>query len=244
MNSGILVVAAERELRRMLFDALDLAGHPSILSARDITHAAILLEGRPALQLMIAVFSGDEAQAVTRCRLMRQLPGGANTPLIAIVTREASFDPSDLPEMVTDWLHASHIDSELVPRWRRAQVKRQRLSALAPVDAPTSSGSPGAQTDYRYVFEEGDNEWLIADPLSHRVIEVSPTVAVHSHVVASRWIGVPLDKAILFEGVSIEQVLTDADRLWYPCQRKSAQGADTGQASARRIQHGGRDAVA
>jgi hypothetical protein len=45
MNSGILVVAAQRELRRSLFDALDQAGYPQIHSARDVSHAAILLEG-------------------------------------------------------------------------------------------------------------------------------------------------------------------------------------------------------
>ena len=245
MNSGILVVAAERELRRTLFDALDLAGHPNILSARDVTHAAILLEGRTALQLIIAVFSGDESQAVTRCRLMRQLTAGADTPLIAIVTGEASFDPSDLPEMVTDWLYAAQIDGELLPRWRRAQAKRQQLAAPAPAAAPVASAKGGEHhADYRFVFEEGDNEWLIADPLSYRLIEVSPTVTVHSRLAANRWIGVALEKAILFEGISIEQVLTDVDRLWYPCQRKSAQGADTGQASVWRIQHAGRDALA
>ena len=58
MNSGILVVAAQRELRRSLFDALDQAGYPQIHSARDVSHAAILLEGRPPLpplQLMVMV---------------------------------------------------------------------------------------------------------------------------------------------------------------------------------------------
>ena len=63
MNSGILLIAAQRELRRTLFDALDEAGYPHIYSARDVSHAAILLEGRPSLQLVVVVFSGDEQQA-------------------------------------------------------------------------------------------------------------------------------------------------------------------------------------
>ncbi len=79
MNSGILVVAAQRELRRNLFDALDQAGYPQILSARDVSHAAILLEGRPVLpplQLLVLVLDGDEQQARQNCDQLRRLPGG------------------------------------------------------------------------------------------------------------------------------------------------------------------------
>ncbi len=242
MNSGILVVAAQRELRRSLFDALDQAGYPQIHSARDISHAAILLEGRaspPPLQLIVAVLAGDEQQARTSCEQLRCLPGAADTPLIVVMAEEATFSPADLPAGIVDWLSAAQIGSELVPRWRRSQAgsgQRPRRMVAAP--------DSGAHEDYRYVFEEGDSEWLIADAQTGRLLEVSPTVARHSRLHASQWEGLPVAEVLRFEGIAMGQVLAEADRGWYPCQRKAAQGTDTGQASVRRIRHGGREALA
>jgi len=241
MNSGILVVASQRELRRNLFDALDQAGYPQILSARDLSHAAILLEGRPLLpplQLMVVVLAGDGQQALTVCEQLRRLPGGSDTPLIVVLADEATINPADLPVGITDWLSAAQISNELVARWRRSQAGLQ--SPRKAVVAPVSS----AGEDYRYVFDESDSEWLIADAQTGRLLEVSPTVARHSRLHASQWEGLLLSEVLRFEGVAIEQVLAEADRNWYPCQRKSSLGVDTGQASVRRIRHAGRDALA
>ncbi len=241
MNSGILVVAAQRELRRSLFDALDQAGYPQIHSARDVSHAAILLEGRPPLpplQLMVMVLAGDERQARISCEQLRRLPGGGDTPLILVLAEETTLGPADLPAGITDWLSAAQIGSELVPRWRRSQAAGLRARKAVPA-------TPDAvHDDYRYVFEEGDSEWLIVDAQSRRLLEVSPMVARHSRMHASQWEGLALAEVLRFEGIATEQVLAEANRNWYPCQRKSAQGADTGQASVRRIRHAGSDALA
>lgn len=241
MNSGILVVAAQRELRRSLFDALDQAGYSQIHSARDLQHAAILLEGRPPLpplQLMVVVLAGDGQQARNNCEQLRRLPSAADTPLIAVLAEEASLSPADLPPGITDWLSGAQISSELVPRWRRSLAGNQ-----AP-HKTTALPATAALEDYRYAFEEGDNEWLIADAQTHHLLEVSPTLARHSRLHASQWEGLLLSDVLRFEGIAIEQVLADADRSWYPCQRKSSQGVDTGQASVRHMRHTGRDALA
>lgn len=241
MNSGILVVAAQRELRRSLFDALDQAGYPQIHSARDVSHAAILLEGRaalPPLQLIVAVLSGDEVQARVACEQLHRLPGGADTPLIVVLGDDATLGPADLPPGIADWLSAAQIGSELVPRWRRWQAGNGQRRP------PAAAAEADAHEDYRYVFDESDSEWLIADAQSGRLLEVSPTVARHSRMHASQWEGQPLAEVLRFEGIAIDQVLAEANRGWYPCQRKSAIGADTGQASVRRIRHAGREALA
>jgi diguanylate cyclase (GGDEF)-like protein len=241
MNSGILVVAAERELRRRLFDALDQAGYPQIHSARDMAHAAILLEGRPPhppLQLMVMVLSGDERQAQSCLEQLRRLPGGADTPLLAVLAESAALNPAELPSGIADWLCTAQIDTELVARWRRALTG---LACLRPLEPAAVSH---AQDDYRYVFEEADSEWLIADAQTNRLLEVSPMVVRHSRLHASQWEGLPLAQVLRFEGIAITQVLAEANRNWYPCQRKSAQGADVGQASVRRIRHAGHDALA
>ena len=124
MTSGILLVAAQRELRRSLFDVFDHAGFAHIHSARDVTHAAILLEGRPPLsllQLVVVVFSSDAQQARHCCEQLHSMAGTADTPLIAVLTSEATLDPADLPAVVTDWLHVTQISTELVARWQRTQ---------------------------------------------------------------------------------------------------------------------------
>ncbi len=240
MNSGILVVAAQRELRRCLFDALDQAGYAQIHSARDLQHAAILLEGRPSLpplQLLVLVLAGDEQQARRQCEQLCRLPGGADTPLIAVLTEDASLSPTDLPAGITDWLFAAQIGSELVARWRRSLTRNQ-----VPRKATVSASA--TLEDYRYAFEDGDSEWLIADAQTLHVLEVSPTLARNSRLHASQWQGLLLSDVLRFEGIAIAQVLVDADRSWHPCQRKSAQGVDTGQASVRHVRHAGREALA
>jgi diguanylate cyclase (GGDEF)-like protein len=241
MTSGILVVAAQRELRRSLFDALDQAGYAQIHSARDLQHAAILLEGRsplPPLQLIVAVLDGDEQQARNFCEHLRRLPGGSETPLIAVIGNETPFSPADLPAGITDWLSAAQIANELVPRWRRSLARKKAPSRAA------ATPNAGAVEDYRYAFDEGDSEWLIADARTHHLLEVSPTLARHSRLHASQWEGLLLSDVLRFEGIAIAQVLADADRSWHPCQRKSSLGVETGQASVRHISHGGRDALA
>ncbi|KQZ74757.1 diguanylate cyclase [Rhodanobacter sp. Root561] len=243
MNSGILVVAAQRELRRNLFDALDQAGYPQIYSARDVPHAAILLEGRPPLpplQLLVIVLAGDAQQARHACEQLRHLPGAAETPLIVVLADEATFGPADLPPGIADWLSAWNISDELIPRWRRSLAPEgMRARVLPPV--PEAMVEPDG---YRFTFEEGEGEWLIVDAQSGRLLEVSPTVGRHSRIHVDQWQGLSLAQVLRFEGIAISQVLTEANRNWYPCQRKSAQGADTGQASVRRIRHAGRDALA
>jgi len=241
MSSGILVIAAQRELRRSLFNALDGAGYLHIHSARDVPHAAILLEGRPLLpplQLIVVVLTGDQQQAQKCCEQVRRLPGGAETPLIAVLAEEASLNRANLPAGIVDWLDAAQINTELVARWRRSLIVR------GIGNEPEEPVSEGAHDDYRYVFEEGDSEWLIADAQTGRLLEVSPTVASHSRMHASQWQGLPLSQVLRFEGVTIQQVLAEANRNWYPCQRKSLQGVDTGQASVRRVRHAGHDALA
>jgi diguanylate cyclase (GGDEF)-like protein len=239
MNSGILVVAAQRELRRRLFDALGQAGFADVYSARDVAHAAILLEGRPPLQLVVAVLAGDERQARGSFEQLRGLPNGATTPLLVVLSEDASIRPVDLPDGLVDWLYAAQIGTELVARWQRSLA-----AAPTPSRPAAETVSIAAPADYRYAFEESESEWLLADAQTGRLLEVSPTVARHSRLHASQWLGLPLTAALRFAGVPIEQVLTEADRRWHPCQRQSLQGVDNGQASVRRVTHAGRAALA
>ena len=231
MQSGILVVAPQRDLRRNVFDALDREGHPPIHTARGVPHAEILLDGRAPLGLIVVVFGGDAIEAQACCEQLRRIPACADAPLIAVLAEDAPIKPNQLPAGISGWLYASQVAQELVPRWRQA---------LPPSVLP----APTTPDLYRFAFEENDNEWLIVDPLTERLLELSPAVARHSQLEPGQWLGHGLQEVLCFEGVAAGHVLQQADRRWYACQRKTSRGADTGQASARRVYHDGREAVA
>src|SRR5690242_16723815 len=97
VNAGILVVAAQRDLRRNMFDALDGAGHPTIHTARGVPHAELLLDGRPPLMLAVVAFEGDETDAQATCEQLRRIPACAEAPMIAVIADGATVKPGQLP---------------------------------------------------------------------------------------------------------------------------------------------------
>ncbi|WP_243049068.1 EAL domain-containing protein [Dyella sp. RRB7] len=234
--AGILVVAAQRELRRALFDTFDHDGHFVVHSARDATHAGILLEGRPALALMVVVFDGDGRDAMAGIEILRSQPACATAPLIAVLDDGAVLKPAVLPAGVADWLYASQIEHELLARWQRLQ--------RASVPSAAAPGNGAGDGDFRFAFDEFDTEWLIVDLARGRVLDFSPALARHSGLADHELRGRPLREILGFLGNTAEHVIAEGSRAWYPAQRRSVRGADGGEASARPVRYGGRDAVA
>ncbi|HEX5306977.1 MAG TPA: GGDEF-domain containing protein, partial [Dyella sp.] len=237
----MLVVASHRDLRRRLFDVLDREQHDRILSARDSAHAAILLAGRGPVALIAVAFEGDGRASRACCEQLRSMDACRDATLLAVFAPDCKMAPAMLPESVTDWLDASHLERELVVRWQRAS----RL-APAPVQRVAPLPAPEDALAYRFAFddEDGDSEWLVVDPSGDRVLDVNAAVLRHSHLSVTDLLGKPVATCLAFEGIELEQVLREADRRWHPCQRRTRQGADTGQANARRVRHRGKDAVA
>ncbi|MEO8808674.1 MAG: bifunctional diguanylate cyclase/phosphodiesterase [Rhodanobacter sp.] len=237
MNAGILLVAGQRELRRAAFDALDRAGYERIHCARDVPHAAILLEGAAAqhsadLQLLVLVLDGDAKQARTRCEQVRGLPGAAGAPLIVVFAEEASCEPADLPPDVTDWLGPAQIGTELVARWQRTPLTSTMATAGVPERGIPATGA------YRCVFEEGDEEWMMVDAGTQCLTEVSAAVARNSQLAATHWSGLALSEAIRFDGELPPGIFSNPDRRWYSARRKSAAGYDAGQVNVRAVREG------
>ncbi|EIL94587.1 hypothetical protein UU5_11735, partial [Rhodanobacter sp. 115] len=206
-ETGVLVVAPQRDLRRALFDALDHEGHPLIHSARDSAHAAILLEGRAPLTLMVVALEGDGRAALASCEQLRRIPACADALLIVVLTDGATIRPAQLPAGVGDWLHASQIASELGPRWQR--LRRTAWAGPGRAPAPASDG------DYRFVFDEDDSEWVIVDPSTERVLEASPAWGRHSGLGDGAVLDRTLTELLVFESVSAEQLLRESNRQWY-----------------------------
>jgi len=232
-----MVVAAQRELRRAVFDALDRDGHLAVHSARDTTHAGILLEGRPNLALVVMVLEGDARDALASVEQLRRLPACAEAPVIVVLTEGAAIKPAQLPAGVSDWLYATQIGSELIARWQRLQ----RTGVIVPA---SGQGGAHAAGDYRFAFDEMDSEWLIVDAERGRLLELSPALLRRCGLSGERLVGQPLAELLEFQGLTPEQALADDSRRWHPCLRRSWQGHDSGEASARQIRHAGRDAVA
>ncbi|HEU4669708.1 MAG TPA: EAL domain-containing protein [Dyella sp.] len=241
--NDMLVVASHRELRRRLFDVLDREDHDRILSARDAAHAAILLAGRGPVSLVVLAFEGDGRASRACCEQLRAMESCRSAPLLAVFAPDCRIGPALLPESVADWLDSAHIERELVARWQRV-LMRQPVDGRAEPPAPRAA--PEDTLAYRFAFddEDGDGEWLITDPAGDRVLDLNTALLRHSQLGVTDLLGKPLASFLGFEGVELEQVLTQADRRWYPCQRRTRHGADTGLANARRVRHRGRDAIA
>jgi diguanylate cyclase (GGDEF)-like protein len=244
-NGGILLVASERELRRELFDVLDAQGHPPIHSARDTTHAAILLEGREPLALIVVAFDGDGRSSLTLCEQLRLLPPCTDAPILAVLIDDATIKPTQLPAVVSGWLYASQVGAELISRWHQLQGDKPEAAEEKPASkAVIASPARPSGGDYRFVFEDGDGDWLIIDPLAQRVVEASPAYMRHSGLANSVLTNLGLSEVLSFESVSMDKAFADADRRWLAAQRKSIRGHDTGEASARRVQQNGRELIA
>jgi diguanylate cyclase (GGDEF)-like protein len=241
INTDLLVVASQRELRRALFDALDRGGQSRIFSARDAAHVAILLEGRGPLGLVVIAFEGDGRAALACCEQLRAIPACRVATLLAVLADGCTIGPEQLPADVSDWLYASQVDSELAARWKRA------LAAIpvARTASPDESGDDTAGRDsYRFAFDEDGGEWLVADPHGRHLLDASAAAIRRSQMAPAELLAKSLQEVIAFEGITLEQVLQAADRSWHACQRRGRQGVETGQASVRRIRHRGQDAVA
>ena len=240
-----MLVASERELRRELFDVLDAQGHPPIHSARDTTHAAILLEGREPLALIVVAFDGDGRSSLTLCEQLRLLPPCTDAPILAVLIDDATIKPTQLPAVVSGWLYASQVGAELISRWHQLQGDKPEAAEEKPASkAVVASPARPSGGDYRFVFEDGDGDWLIIDPLAQRVVEASPAYMRHSGLANSVLTNLGLSEVLSFESVSMDKAFADADRRWLAAQRKSIRGHDTGEASARRVQQNGRELIA
>ena len=240
-----MLVASERELRRELFDVLDAQGHPPIHSARDTTHAAILLEGREPLALIVVAFDGDGRSSLTLCEQLRLLPPCTDAPILAVLVDDATIKPTQLPAVVSGWLYASQVGAELISRWHQLQGDKPEAAEEKPASkAVIASPARPSGGDYRFVFEDGDGDWLIIDPLAQRVVEASPAYMRHSGLANSVLTNLGLSEVLSFESVSMDKAFADADRRWLAAQRKSIRGHDTGEASARRVQQNGRELIA
>jgi diguanylate cyclase (GGDEF)-like protein len=195
--------------------------------------------------LIVVAFDGDGRSSLTLCEQLRLLPPCTDAPILAVLVDDATIKPTQLPAVVSGWLYASQVGAELISRWHQLQGDKPEAAEEKPASkAVVASPARPSGGDYRFVFEDGDGDWLIIDPLAQRVVEASPAYMRHSGLANSVLTSLGLSEVLSFESVSMDKAFADADRRWLAAQRKSIRGHDTGEASARRVQQNGRELIA
>ncbi len=164
----ILVVTADRDDRRRLFDALDGFGVVALHTARDAGQARKLLDESAPVQAVIVEFHGEAHENVALCSHLREDPATAGTRILGIISADAgqrTWGYQNTPPGVDDWLR-SPIDAGEVRAKLDALLRGQAPSA-APSDAP-------ARDSYRFAFDCDDDELLVLDADSSEVLEANP----------------------------------------------------------------------
>jgi diguanylate cyclase (GGDEF)-like protein len=89
-NAGVLIVASNREDRRVLFDSFDGADFDAIYTARDAPQAHALLAQDPELALIFVEFVDPYAEAEGLCRVLAAHPRWRLVPRIGVLAAGAS----------------------------------------------------------------------------------------------------------------------------------------------------------
>ncbi len=183
---GILIVAARREDRRALFDALDGQGYGPILSARDIVHARSLLTESPVPRLAVLDFCTMPAESAA---FGAELQG---VPVIGLLgtAREhdgerATWNFRHRPPGVVEWLRTP-VDA------MEARARAEAVLRTEPL--PDAGAGEDADDDYRCIFEGSGDGLLFSDTRSGAILEVNPAFEVASGFGAAQVIGTTLEE--------------------------------------------------
>ena len=115
--TGVLIFTPRRDVRRAVFDALDIDGDFVLLSARDAAQLEALLADAPPLR--VAVFGADGSADMTQgLRILRASPAYASIPVVYVVGDLSGV----APEGASAWLRESAIATELAQRVRSAML--------------------------------------------------------------------------------------------------------------------------
>jgi len=158
-NAGVLIVASNRDDRRVLFDSFDGADFDAIYTARDVPQAHALLAQDPELALIFVEFVDPYAEAEGLCRVLAGHPRWRLVPRIGVVPAGA------LPPGTTGGPNAP------VAVWIKSPVSaadalRHARELIAPV--LPSAGADGSWIDNL------DVPALLVDPRADRVRSVNP----------------------------------------------------------------------
>lgn len=177
---AVLVVAREREDRRVLFDALDGEPFDAVYTAKDCAQALAFVEQGSSVDLVILDFVASPSDARQLIRQLRELPASRMARVLGISAPRSRLRQD--PEL--HWL---------VGAWLDAPVGRERVvEAVHGLLGSTQSSQKRVQDPFRSWFEAASDELIVADSRSGSVLEVNPQVERSTGLAAARLSGMPL----------------------------------------------------
>ena len=235
----VLIVASDRDDRRLLFDALDGQGLAALYTARDAEQARKLLAENANLQVLIIDFHGEAAENVALCSQLRGMPEAGGVHILGILDADPElrlWGYHRVPPGVEAWLR-SPIDG--------GETRARLMAALQDeVSIPVVAAEPAPVSEYRFAFESDESELMVLDPDSGEVLEVNPTFEQGSGYTAQQMRGREAWPLLGLNQSQFERLRETADKEGVArrrCTRECADGkADVVDMTLRPILRGGR----
>ena len=183
-SGAVLIVATDREDRRVLFDALDAQEFDAIYTAKDIGQARAFLDQDPQIDLILLEFIGSAEDAVAFCGELRQYRPLAKVPVIGILAASAgeqNWNWDHMPPGVVEWIASPVNPAEAVARiYAQLGARNGREQA-----AVSSVG----EDRYQYAFDGSLDELALVDPKTGRLLEVNAPFVQRSGFVRAQLLG-------------------------------------------------------
>ncbi len=135
-NAGVLIVAGNREDRRVLFDSFDGADFEAIYTARDVPQAHALLAQDPELALIFVEFVEPYAEAEGLCRLLAGHPRWRLVPRIGVMPAGAlpPGSPGGPNAPVAVWIRSPVSAAEALRQARELMAPAVSASAASSME--------------------------------------------------------------------------------------------------------------
>ncbi len=182
-NGAVLIVATDRDDRRVLFDALDAQEFDAIYTAKDIGQARALLEQEPHIDLVLLEFIGAATDSVAFCSELRRYRAPEEVPVIGI-RRPADAALPTAPAGVIEWL-ASPIDP--------AEALQRVTTLLGRHSGREAGAAEGGGGRYQFAFDGSLDELALVDPKNGRVLDVNPPFVRRSGFARAQLLGGRID---------------------------------------------------
>jgi diguanylate cyclase (GGDEF)-like protein len=174
-RGSVLIVATDRDDRRVLFDALDAQEFDAIYTAKDVAQARAFLEQDPQIDLVLLEFAEDPRSALALCGELRQYHPGVPVPVIGILSggepRRANWDR--MPPGVVEWITSPVHAGEAMARINA--VLSVRTDSTRSITAPTATGDR-----YQFAFDGSLDELAVIEPKTGRVLDLNATFVQRS----------------------------------------------------------------
>lgn len=180
---SLLIVAADREDRRALFDVLDGENFEAIYTARDIAQARLFLAEDASIDLLVLDVSGAEAEVLGFCSTLQAQPATAGMPVIGLLGADPAarqWNHLRRPPGIVEWIRRPIDGAEALYRIREVLAARHAARAV------------DAAPDYRFAFDASHDELVVSDPVTGLITEVNAAFEQSSGFRRAQVVGQPL----------------------------------------------------